>query len=58
MSDDGTELTEDWELPPEGSAFFEEVFGEDAPKEIGIRSDAAKNGIEETLAAIKAAAGG
>jgi ribosome-associated toxin RatA of RatAB toxin-antitoxin module len=57
-SNDGTELTETWELPPEGSAFFEEVFGGDAPKEIGLRSDAAKKGIEETLAAIKAAAGG
>jgi Polyketide cyclase / dehydrase and lipid transport len=52
----GTQLTESWELPPEGSAFFEKVFGDEAPKEIGLRRDAAKNGIEATLAAIKAAA--
>ncbi|MGA8723774.1 MAG: hypothetical protein WB565_01915 [Acidimicrobiales bacterium] len=58
MSDDGTELTETWELPPEGSAFFEEVFGDDAPMEIWFRIDAAKKGIEEALAAIKAAPGG
>jgi len=52
----GTEVTETWELPPEGSAFFEKAFGDDAPKEIGLRSDAAKKGIEVTLAAIKRAA--
>jgi hypothetical protein len=52
----GTEVTESWELPPEGSAFFEKVFGDDAPKEIGLRSDAARHGIEATLSAIKAAA--
>jgi Polyketide cyclase / dehydrase and lipid transport len=54
--DGGTEVTETWELPPEGSAFFEKMFGDDAAKEIGIRSDAAKNGIGATLAAIKRAA--
>ena len=54
--DGGTEVTETWELPPEGSAFFEKMFGDDAAKEIGIRSDAAKNGIGATLAAIKGAA--
>ena len=54
--DGGTELTETWELPPEGAAFFEKAFGEDAPKEIGIRRDAAKSGIDATLGAIKAAA--
>jgi hypothetical protein len=54
--DGGTEVTETWELPPEGSAFFGERFGSDAEKEIGIRSDAAKNGIGETLAAIQGAA--
>jgi hypothetical protein len=51
--DGGTEVTETWELPPEGSAFFEKRFGDDAAKEIGIRSDWAKNGIGATLAAIK-----
>jgi len=54
--DGGTEVTETWELPPEGSAFFETMFGDDAAKEIGMRSDAAKNGIGATLAAIKGAA--
>ena len=54
--DGGTEVTETWELPPEGSAFFERLFGDDAAKEIGIRSDGAKSGIEATLAAIKGAA--
>ncbi len=43
--DRGTEVTETWEPPPEGSAFFEEMFGDDAAKEIGLRSDGAKNDI-------------
>jgi hypothetical protein len=54
--DGGTEVTETWELPPEGSAFFEKMFGDDAAKEIGRRNDWAKNGIAETLAAIKGVA--
>jgi hypothetical protein len=54
--DGETEVTETWELPPEGSAFFEKMFGDDAVKEIGIRSDGAKSGIGATLAAIKGAA--
>jgi hypothetical protein len=54
--DGGTEVTETWELPPEGSAFFEKRFGEDAPKEIAARSQAAEHGIEATLAAIKRSA--
>lgn len=49
----GTELTETWELPPEGAEFFVQRFGDDATKEIGIRSDLAKSGIAETLSAIK-----
>ncbi len=52
----GTAVTETWELPPEGSAFFEKMFGDAAPNEIAKRSDAAKNGIGATLAAIKRAA--
>ena len=43
--DGGTEVTKPG-LPPEGSAFFEKMFGDDAAKEIGIRSDWAKDGIE------------
>jgi len=54
--DGGTEVTETWDLPPEGSAFFENVFGATAPEEIGNRSEGAKQGIGETLAAIKTAA--
>jgi len=54
--DSGTEVTETWELPPEGAAFFEKMFGDDALKEITVRSDAAKSGIGETLAAMKAIA--
>ena len=54
--DGGTEVTESWELPPEGSAFFEKMFGDDAAKEIDIRSGWAKNGIGATLAAIKGVA--
>jgi hypothetical protein len=54
--DGGTEVIETWELPPEGSAFFEEMFGDDAAKEIAMRSDAAENGIGATLAAIKGVA--
>ena len=54
--DEGTEVTETWELPPEGSAFFENVFGDNTAREIGIRSDGAKSGIEATLSAIQSAA--
>lgn len=54
--DGGTEVTETWELPPEGSAFFQKMFGHDAAKEIGLRIEAAKNGIGTTLAAIKSVA--
>jgi hypothetical protein len=52
----GTELTETWEFPPEGSAFFEKRFGDTATKEIAARADAAQRGIDETLPAIKRAA--
>lgn len=41
--DGGTEVTETWELPPEGSVFFEKMFGDDAANEIDIRSAWAKN---------------
>jgi hypothetical protein len=54
--DGGTEVTETWELPPEGSAFFEKMFGDNAAKEIGMRSVAANDGIGATLAAIKGVA--
>jgi hypothetical protein len=53
---EGTKVTETWELPPDGVAFFEGVFGDDALAQIATRSDGAKRGIAATLAAIKAAA--
>jgi hypothetical protein len=31
--DDGTEVTETWELPPEGAAFFEKMFGNEPPRD-------------------------
>jgi hypothetical protein len=56
--DGGTEVTETWELPPEGSAFFEQRFGDDADAQIATRAAAAETGIAATLAAIKKAAEG
>jgi hypothetical protein len=56
--DDGTEVTETWELPPEGSAFFEKKFGDNAAREIDLRSNAAQSGIQATLTAIKGVAEG
>ena len=54
----GTEVTETWQLPPEGQAFFEQRFPEDAPAQIATRAAAAEKGIPETLAAIKKTAEG
>ena len=51
--DGGTEITETWELPPSGSAFFEERYGDEAEAQIANRSEAARTGIIDTLAAIK-----
>ncbi len=51
--DGGTKVTEAWELPPDGVAFFENVFGDDAETQIATRSAAAESGIAATLAAIK-----
>jgi hypothetical protein len=56
--DGGTEVTETWELPPEGAAFFEKRFGDDAPQEIATRGDWAREGIRATLGAIKGTAEG
>jgi hypothetical protein len=49
----GTRLTESWAFLPAGIAGFRERFGADADAEIEKRSRAAKQGIPETLAAIK-----
>jgi hypothetical protein len=54
----GTELTETWELPPEGQAMFNEWFKDTGPAEIATRAATAEKGIPETLAAIKKAAEG
>ncbi len=54
--DGGTELTESWEFLPDGIAFFEDRFGEDAPAQIEDRRQAALSGITTTLKAIKATA--
>jgi hypothetical protein len=56
--DGGTQLTETWELPPEGKAFFEQRFPDDAPAQIASRAALAEKGIPETLAAIKQSAEG
>lgn len=56
--DGGTRLTETWELPEEGVAFFEQRLGDDAAAQITARGDAAESGIAATLAAIKKAAEG
>jgi hypothetical protein len=52
----GTLVTESWEFPPAGAAFFQERFGDDAPAQIANRREGARQGISATLAAIKTAA--
>ncbi len=52
----GTEVTESWEFLPDGLARFDERFGDAAPAEVAAREEAARTGIPQTLAAIKAAA--
>jgi hypothetical protein len=49
----GTRLTESWEFLPKGIAGFRERLGDGADAEIERRSEAARTGIPETLAAIK-----
>ena len=51
--DGGTRLTEWWEFLPKGVEGFRQRFGEAADAEIAQRSDAAREGIPATLAAIK-----
>ncbi|MCZ0730800.1 SRPBCC family protein [Mycolicibacterium iranicum] len=53
---DGTRLTESWEFLDKGLEGFRERFGDAADAEIAKRSDAARDGIPATLAAIKKAA--
>ena len=54
--DDGTRITESWELLAGGRAYFDKQFGDDAQAQIDDRAEAARTGIPATLAAIKAAA--
>lgn len=56
--DGGTELTETWELGPDGQAFFEQRFPGEGAAQVQTRADTAEKGIAETLAAIKKAAEG
>jgi Polyketide cyclase / dehydrase and lipid transport len=51
-----TRLTQNWRFLAKGIAGFHERFGDRADTEIAIRSEAAKSGIPQTLAAIKASA--
>jgi hypothetical protein len=52
----GTRVTESWEILPAGVASFGERFGAEAPAQIADRTEAARQGIAATLAAIKKAA--
>ena len=52
----GTQVTESWEFLPAGIARFHERYGDDAQAQIANRTEAARDGIPVTLAAIKKAA--
>ncbi|MDX1893210.1 SRPBCC family protein [Mycolicibacterium sp. 050158] len=56
--DGGSRLTESWAFLPAGIEGFHGRFGEDAQRQIEIRSAAAHAGIPVTLAAIKRTAEG
>jgi hypothetical protein len=49
----GTELTQYWHFLPKGIEGFGGRFGDDAPRQIELRSAAAKSGIPATLEAIR-----
>jgi hypothetical protein len=51
--DGGTRLTESWEFRPAGIARFHERYGAEAEAQIAQRTEAARTGIPQTLAAIK-----
>ncbi len=55
-ADGATRVTESWEFLPGGIAMFQERFGEDAPAQIVIRTEAAHKGIPVTLAALRQSA--
>jgi hypothetical protein len=49
----GTQVTESWDFLPAGITRFHERYGDQAEDEIADRIRAARNGIPETLAALK-----
>jgi hypothetical protein len=55
-SDEGTVVTESWEFLPGGITRFEERFGDDATVQVADRFATARQGIPETLAALKSVA--
>lgn len=57
-SDGGTRLTQHWHFLPKGLEGFQERFGDEADAQIAERTEAARSGIPETLAAIKRTAEG
>ena len=52
----GTQVTESWEVLPDGIKRFEERFGAEAAAQLANRFEAARTGIPATLAALKRAA--
>ena len=54
----GTRLTESWVFNPAGLDGFRGRFGDDADRQVEMRSESAKSGIPVTLAAIKRTAEG
>lgn len=52
----GTEVTESWEVLPEGVEVFRERFGDDLASQLDLRADAARAGMAATLEALKLAA--
>ncbi|MCY7400964.1 MAG: SRPBCC family protein [Nocardioides sp.] len=52
-ADTGTVLTETWEFLPDGIAYFEESYADQAQAQIADRTRQALHGIPQTLAAIK-----
>ena len=50
---DGTEVTESWEFLPAGLDLFYERYGDGAAAQIADRTQAARDGIPVTLAALK-----
>ena len=53
LGTDSMRLTESWTFLDAGLERFVELYGEDAPRQIAIRQEAARSGIPATLAAIK-----